>query len=289
MFSTPFTSALTAESHGSQTYNPRSTRWLSSSFSQINTSYLFVRGDAIDMAKNLFQTSAGRAVTAVTATEMEEVDRIAVEDVGLQLLQMMENAGRILAWHVRDIRAEGTPVLVVAGNGGNGGGGMACARHLANRGIPVRLIVDRSPDDLSGVAATQHRILDEMNVPTTTDTEQLTHSESRRVVVDSLVGYGLEGEVRPPASEMIEHLNELSEPIVSLDVPSGRDATTGEALGVAVSPTRTVTLALPKTGLESVTGALYLADISIPETVYERLDIEYDRPFGPEDWVELER
>ena len=113
------------------------------------------------MSKHLFQTPGGRVVTPVTATEMEAVDRIAVEEVGLQLLQMMENAGRILAWHVRDIRAEGTPVLILAGNGGNGGGGMACARHLANRGIPVQVIVDRSPDDLSGVAATQYRILDD--------------------------------------------------------------------------------------------------------------------------------
>lgn len=241
------------------------------------------------MLKDLFQTPDGQAVTAVTATEMEEVDRVAVEEVGLQLLQMMENAGRILAWHVRNIRAEGTSVLIVAGNGGNGGGGMACARHLANRGIPVHLLIDRSPDDLSGVAATQYRILDEIDISTTTNMERLTHAESQRIIVDALIGYGLDGEVRPPTSRMVEQLNELSEPIVSLDVPSGLDATTGEALGVAVTPTRTVTLALPKTGLESVTGALYLADISIPRTVYERLDIEYDRPFGQADWVELKR
>jgi NAD(P)H-hydrate epimerase len=220
---------------------------------------------------------------------MEDVDRVAVEEVGLQKLQMMENAGRILAWHVCDIRAEGEPVLVVAGNGGNGGGGMACARHLANRDVPVQLIIDRAPDDLSGVAATQYRILDEMDVSTTTETDWLVQSESQRVIVDALIGYGLDGEVRPPESAMIERLNELSESIVSLDIPSGLDATTGDTLGVAVTPTRTVTLALPKTGLESVGGALYVSDISIPRAVYERLDIEYDRPFGQDDWVELKR
>ena len=239
------------------------------------------------MSENLFHTPDGRAVTAVTAPQMEAVDRVAVEEVGLQLLQMMENAGRILAWHVRDVRADGEPVLVVAGNGGNGGGGIACARHLANRDIPVHLIVDRSPEDLSGVAATQYRILDEMGVPTTTETERLAPSGGQRVIVDALIGYGLDGEVRPPASRMIERLNGLSEPIVSLDVPSGIDATTGDTLGVAVTPTRTVTLALPKTGLDAVAGALYLADISIPGTVYERLGIEYDRPFGQADWIEL--
>ena len=89
------------------------------------------------MTRNSFRTPTGRDVTAVTADEMRAVDRVAVEEVGLQLLQMMENAGRILAWHVREVRDERGPVIVVAGNGGNGGGGMAYARHLVNRGIQV--------------------------------------------------------------------------------------------------------------------------------------------------------
>src|SRR6056297_1384327 len=117
------------------------------------------------MSRNSFRTSTGRSVTAVTAHEMRDVDRVAVEDVGLQLLQMMENAGRALAWHVRDVREDS--VLVVAGNGGNGGGGLACARHLANRNIPVRVLLDRPAEELTGPAAQQHGILDEMAVPIT--------------------------------------------------------------------------------------------------------------------------
>ena len=93
----------------------------------------------------------------------------------------------------------------------------------------------------------------------------------------------------PPASGIINILNQQGDPIVSLDVPSGIDATTGETLGVAVTPDRTVTLALPKTGLETVPGTLYLADISIPVTVYERLGIDYGRPFENGDWVELDQ
>jgi NAD(P)H-hydrate epimerase len=84
-------------------------------------------------------------------------------------------------------------------------------------------------------------------------------------------------------------MNELTGPIVSLDIPSGIDATTGEPLGVAVTPDRTVTLALPKMGLDASTGALYLADIGIPRTVYDRLGIEYEPPFGDDDWVRLEQ
>ncbi|MFT4890853.1 MAG: NAD(P)H-hydrate epimerase [Halobacteriales archaeon] len=244
------------------------------------------------MPRSSFRTPGGREVTAVTASEMRAVDRVAVEEVGLELLQMMENVGRVLAWHVRDVRdarTEDGEVVVVAGNGGNGGGGMACARHLANRDVTVRVLLDRSPGELTGAAAHQARILEAMAVPRTTDADGLFDHEGPIVLVDALVGYGLSGEVRHPAREYVDRVNHRPDPVVSLDVPSGRDATTGETRGAAVTPDRTVTLALPKTGLDGATGALYLADIGIPGTAYDRLDVDYDPPFDDHDWVELER
>jgi NAD(P)H-hydrate epimerase len=82
-------------------------------------------------------------------------------------------------------------------------------------------------------------------------------------------------------------MNAQQAPVVSLDIPSGRDATTGEIHGTVVRPDRTVTLALPKTGLDSINGALFLADIGIPHVVYGRLDIPYTNPFHDREWVEL--
>jgi len=238
------------------------------------------------MTRNAFRTSAGREVTAVTAAGMREVDRVAVEEVGLQLLQMMENAGRAVAWHARDVQERGS-VVVVAGNGGNGGGGLACARHLANRDVPVRVVLDRPPGELSGAAAHQCRILDAMDLTVATDPDAVTRFDEPTVLVDALIGYGVSGAVRPPAADYIRELNEASDPVVSLDVPSGMDATTGDTHGVRTHPDRTVTLALPKTGLDAVGGELYLADIGIPAAVYDRLDIEYETPFADADWVEL--
>jgi NAD(P)H-hydrate epimerase len=238
------------------------------------------------MARESFRTSTGRSVPAVTADEMRDVDRGAVDEVGLQLLQMMENAGRTLAWHVRDARVG--EVVVVAGNGGNGGGGLACARHLANRAVPVRVVLDRPAAELTGAPAHQCRILETMDVPVTAGVEALAPTDERATVVDALIGYGLDGDVRDPAAAYVERMNDRVGPTVSLDVPSGLDATTGETLGAAVTPDRTVTLALPKTGLDAATGALFLADIGIPRTVYDRLEIAYDPPFGDADWVRLE-
>ena len=240
------------------------------------------------MSPRSLRTASGRDVTAVTAEEMQAVDRVAVEEVGLALLQMMENAGRALARHVRDVRGDAQDVVVVAGNGGNGGGGLACVRHLVNRGISVQVVTDRPPGELTGAAAHQYEILEEMAAPVSTDLEYLSESEGV-VVVDALIGYGLSGELRAPASDYVDAMNRHTGSVVSLDVPSGLDATTGETPGASVTPDRTLTLALPKTGLDAVDGQLYLADIGIPATVYGRLDIEYGNPFDDHDWVELER
>ncbi len=232
------------------------------------------------MTARAFRTADGEPVTAVTAAGMRDVDRVAVS-VGVDLLQMMENAGRTLARTVLDERAGGT-VVILAGSGGNGGGGMAAARHLCNRDVSVRVALDRPPADLDGVPARQHEILEEMGVPVCVGPETLGDPD---LFVDSVVGYGLTGPLRGTARDLVAATDGTA--AVSLDVPSGMDATTGEVPGIAVDPDRTLTLALPKTGLVGLTGRLDLADISVPATVYDRLDIPYEEPFGDRYRVEL--
>jgi len=227
--------------------------------------------------ESLFETGNGAAVTAVTTEEMRAVDRVAVEEFGVDLLQMMENAGRTLALAARERRAGG-PVAIVAGDGGNGGGGLACARHLANHGVPVEIGLDRQPGALTGAAAHQHATLAEMGVPVGVGPDALPAGPG--LVVDALIGYGLAGEVRGRAREMVEGLDgQPDTPVLSLDVPSGRDATTGEVLGAAVDPDAVLTLALPKTGLATVDTPVVLADIAVPAGVYDRLDVPYGGPF----------
>ena len=252
------------------------------------------------MTERLFVGSAGRRIPAVTTEEMSAVDRVAVEEVGLDLPRMMEHAGRGLAETVLGIRRDGrsdAPVTVLAGNGGNGGGGLACARHLANRDLPVRVVLDRAATEVDGVTGEQLGILEAMDVPVEAAVGRGIDVDSALdidalldgVVVDALIGYGLTGAPRGPAAELIEACGDAAGSVVSLDVPSGVNATTGEAPGAVVDPDVTATLALPKTGLAAVGGDLLLVDLSIPATVYDRLGVEYADPFGEAFTVPLSR
>lgn len=107
-----------------------------------------------------------RSLPALTASQMREVDRLMVEEVRIELLQMMENAGRALAEqarrHLDGLR--GKRVLVLAGSGGNGGGGMAAARRLSIVGADVRVLLAREPELLQGVPRRQLDVLVAMRV-----------------------------------------------------------------------------------------------------------------------------
>jgi len=237
-----------------------------------------------------FRTEDGVLVPAVTADQMREVDRIAVEEFGLGILQMMENAGRNLAENVLDmldsVRGE---VTVLAGSGGNGGGGLCCARHLHNRGFTVWVVLAREAAALTGAARNQLQILQTAGLQPVAPSQAEEVIRRAEIVVDALIGYSLRGSPRGRAAELIDLCNQHAARVLSLDVPSGLDATTGEAPGAVVCPERTLTLALPKTGLQRVPGELYLADIGIPPEVFQRLGLSFEPPFGERYGVRLEK
>ena len=239
----------------------------------------------VPMHATAFSTATGETVPAITADQMQSVDRIATEEFGLSLPQMMEHAGRTLARAA--IAFEGSEVTVLAGSGGNGGGGLACARHLASRGRLHSVVVDRSPAAFEGAAADQLQLLDRMAVRI--DTGALPAATEIDLLVDSLIGYGLTGAPYGNAAELIEAATESGVRTLSLDVPSGVDSTSGERPGVAIEPDRTLTLALPKTGLIGGAEPLLLGDLGIPAAVYELAEIPYSHPFGDKFVVRLTR
>lgn len=228
-----------------------------------------------------FFTQTGIDVPAVTEDQMREVDRIAMEETGPNLFQMMENAGRNLALAALEVLGPGwerATVVVLTGSGGNGGGGICAARHLANRGMTVTLCL-AAPDRLGEVPAYQRRIFHATG-GREVDAAYLP-DQGVDLILDALIGYSLRSAPRGTTNDLIQWASGTGAPCLSLDVPSGVEATTGATPGAFIQPQWTMTLALPKTGLvPERTGELMLADIGIPEDTFRRAGLEYVSPFG---------
>jgi len=212
----------------------------------------------------------------LSTNQMREVDRAMIEDYEISLLQMMENAGRCLADLARSRFLGGDPrgqgVLVLAGTGGNGGGGLVCARRLHNWGAIVRVLLAAAPQRLGEVPRHQLSILERMGLDAGAVADEIELPDSE-LIVDGLIGYSLRGAPSGVTASLIRAANSRPAPVLSLDVPSGVDTSTGTVYEPSIRATATMTLALPKEGLRSkeareVVGELYLADISVPPSLY---------------------
>ena len=223
---------------------------------------------------------------------MIEVDRLMIEVYGIELIQMMENAGRglaIVAKHafLKDDLAI-KKIAVLAGTGGNGGGALVAARRLFSWGSKVQVFLTKN--ELTKISAYQLEILQNMKVPIFQADQLSSLKESFDLIIDGIIGYSLKGNPRGNADLMIDWANDQNAPILSLDTPSGIDLTTGKIYKPVIEADATLTLALPKIGLfdkavKKIRGDLYLADISVPPGLYAEpsLGISFDAIFSEGD------
>ena len=209
---------------------------------------------------------------------MLEVDRVIVQEYGILLVQMMENAGRHLAHLARRRFLDGDPrgrrVLVLAGTGGNGGGGLVCARRLSNWGADVQVWMTAPASGIPDLLRRHLSTLEHIGVPVEVAAEGVKLPPAR-LIVDALVGYSLHGDPRGATAALVRAANLDGAPVLALDVPTGVDATEGVVRNPAIRAEATLALALPKQGLRSpaareCVGELYLADIGVPPELYAR-------------------
>src|SRR5713226_2833868 len=213
-------------------------------------------------------------IVYVTAEEMRKIDDVTIQEFHVDVLVLMENAGRATATLAKQMLGEttfGKHVACLVGGGNNGGDGMVAARHLANWGADVNVFVGTTKDRIKDVPLAQLHVLEKMGIPILLGHYNLRDYD---LLIDGLIGYGLEGNPRDKVAMMIKDANASHRPILALDLPSGMNATTGEAYDPCIKATATITLALPKTGFltpgaSPYIGSLYLADISIPQKVYQ--------------------
>ena len=237
------------------------------------------------------------AVTSVSVDQMREVDRLMMEEAGISLLQMMENAGRCLATAARKMlggELHGQQVTVLAGRGGNGGGGLAAARRLSVWGAAVSVVLAQARDEMRGVPNLQLTILEWMGIPVRVPGRQTAELFAKsELIVDALIGYSLRGAPAEPVASLIRMANASGRPILALDLPSGLDGDSGAPSDPTIRAKETLTLAVPKRGLLTSlarpwVGSLYLADISVPDAVYRRLGISVGPIFARSDIIPVD-
>ena len=233
----------------------------------------------------------------VTAAEMRQIDQHTIQGIGIPGIVLMETAGSAIVRAIEQHYPTCKRIGICAGKGNNGGDGIVIARQLAHIGYDVHLFLVSPLDSFTGEAQINLQIAKNLNLQIV---ELLSNGDSNPptplirgdlgglgdlggyncdLLVDAILGTGLRGEVRHPIATIINAINKLPTPILSVDLPSGLDADTGNPLGTCVRADRTVTIGLPKRGLlvhpgAELAGKLEVVDIGFPEQVISAQNIK---------------
>ena len=232
-------------------------------------------------------------VPVVSASQMAEVDRAAVEEIGISIEMLMENAARGVAVACRAVLGgvKDRRVVCLAGTGNNGGDALAAARRLHGWGANVRCVLSADRDRLHGdLNKRQYDIARRIGIPLASAED--ARLDDAELIVDGLLGYSVRGAARGAVELLIRATERLRAPILAVDLPSGLDPDTGAPLGASIRATATVTLALAKAGLvrseaRGYVGELLVADIGVPPSVYDRFGIDASACFVDGDLVRV--
>lgn len=235
---------------------------------------------------------------SVTVDQMREVDRMMVEEIGVSILMMMENASRNIAVMARKMlggSVKDKKIVILCGKGNNGGDGLGAARHLTNFGANVTCFLATSARELGPNAKLQQSIALHSNIllHETSPHHKLAHAmQQADLVIDALLGYNLKGNPKEPFASMITVANDSKKPILAVDIPSGLDGDTGKPHSPTIKAAVTLTLALPKAGLLKASAKeyveeLYVADLSVPSVVYDKLGLKVPPLFEHEEVIKL--
>ena len=217
----------------------------------------------------------------LTANEMREVDRAAIDELEIPGMVLMENAALGVVDALAAAYPEASSAAIFCGPGNNGGDGLAIGRHLAARGYQVWLGLASGDRDLDGDAARQLRICRRAGLsPDPLDDEAQIETALERagradLVIDALFGTGLTRPLEGLFARLVEGLDRLSPPLVAVDLPSGLDASREDPIGPHVHADLSVTFAAPKIAhvfppAALAVGEVVVADLGFPAAFVER-------------------
>ncbi len=214
----------------------------------------------------------------MTRNEVRAIDAWAINELGIPGVVLMENAGRGCAELIEEkLKDVAEPkVCIFCGTGNNGGDGYVIARHLVNSGCQVTVVVCGDHNKVKGDAKINLDILermgqsiDRLNPADGNATDRIRDlTDDADMVVDSLFGTGLSGQLRDDYKQLVKSMNACDCPILAVDIPSGLDCDTGQPLGTAIEAAWTVTFVAVKQGFTAAgaaqyTGEIYVASIGV--------------------------
>lgn len=210
------------------------------------------------------------------AEQVRELDRIAIEEFSLPGFTLMQAAGKAAFAALLETWPEVQELLVFTGGGNNGGDGYVIAGLAKSHGLRVRCLYLHGPDSLQGDAARARDFAIQQGVapqPVAEQDDCFADLKAETVIVDALLGTGLDRPPRDDYARLINAINSCARPVLAVDIPSGLDANTGNPLSVAIRAQLTVTFIAMKQGLltgmaRDHVGELRLAPLDVPQQIF---------------------
>jgi NAD(P)H-hydrate epimerase len=204
-------------------------------------------------------------MTRLSRAQVREIDRLAIEKYKIPGIVLMENAARAALEVARDMLDDNCvgQIIILCGGGNNGGDGLAVARHLHNLGGDVYIALTTDPAKYKGEAKINWEIVQAMKIKTFPAAPVGNVTSRAVLMIDAVFGTGLSEPPRPPFPDLVAAVNKSGVPVLAIDLPSGMDCDTGEALGACIKANRTITFVAEKTGFENPHAAQYTGQVSV--------------------------
>ncbi|MBI0579351.1 NAD(P)H-hydrate dehydratase [Neobacillus cucumis] len=222
--------------------------------------------------------------------EMQQMDQYTMGKIGVPGIVLMENAGgRVVEEILAGTPCENPRIIVLAGGGNNGGDGFVIARKLVDAGLKPLLCLLVKPEKIKGDAKVHFDVYMNRRLPIFylhENTQEALRMElvQADIIVDAILGTGVNGPVREPFNQVISMVNELSDKkwVIAVDIPSGVSSDTGKVEGAAVKAAKTITFVFPKKGFFLQDGPMYVGawkavDISVPPSACKELGLDMPR------------
>lgn len=236
---------------------------------------------------NATSTPSSESVPLLSTQQVREMVRLMTEVYAIETVQTMESTGwnlALLAKRLLDDDIIDRPIVILAGHTDHSAGGLVAARYLLNWGAWVQLVLTQPVESYSGIPARQLTTLQAMGAPLAW-AEEGWELPPADLIIDALLG----GEPLPTSASKVRDLIQLANssraPILSLSLPSGVEADTGQLGTPHIQATATMAVALPRTGVlkaQTACGDLYLADVGVPAQLYTDLAVAVPLLFAQE-------